>query len=213
MKTIYLVRHGETVGNQQNFHQFPETPLTDIGLFQAERLAHRFKKIEVEQILVSSYKRTQQTAKIIAQNIGLAPKTKKIFREYTWPKEILGKMYEDPQAKVVREQVIANQLDPTWHYSDEENLHEFNQRVQKAQRYLTAQSAEKTLVVSHGMFISTFIYYVVSQHLTSLDLKSNLKAMISFIRSTKSENCGISVVKYDKNEWQLVTFNDHAHLG
>ena len=91
--TLYLVRHGETLGNQQKFHQSPDTPLTDIGLFQAERLAYRFKKIKIDALFSSPYHRTQQTAQKIAAQIKLSIITNSLFREFLRPKEIWGNIF------------------------------------------------------------------------------------------------------------------------
>lgn len=62
---ILLIRHGETPGNRDRIIQFPETPLSDRGLAQAERLAARLAGEPIEEIWVSDHARAHQTAQAV----------------------------------------------------------------------------------------------------------------------------------------------------
>lgn len=190
---IYLVRHGETIGNQQKFHQSADTPLTEIGLFQAERLAHRFKKIKIDALFASPYKRAQQTAGKISARINLPIVTNDLFREFFWPKEILGLKRVNPKSIEVRSLVEANQFNPDWHYSDEENLAEFKQRVLEAKLFLASQKQENILVASHGFFIVMFLFLAISS-----PKSQTLENAIYFSRALACSNGAISIVKYEE---------------
>ena len=85
---LYLVRHGESLGNQRKAHQTPTTPLSEIGLSQAKVLAHRFSKIPIDIIFSSSYTRAQQTAEQIALINKKKIETSELFIEYEWPVEV-----------------------------------------------------------------------------------------------------------------------------
>ncbi len=206
--TLYLIRHGETLGNQQKFHQSTNTPLSEIGLFQAERLAHRFKKIKIDTLFASPYKRAQQTAKKISAQINLPIISNDLFKELLQPKEIFGLKFTTRKSTEIRSLVKANQFNPDWHYSDEENLAEFKQRVLEAKLFLASQKQENILVASHSFFISMFLFLVA----TSCECQT-LENALYFSRTLVSRNCGISVLKYEEEKWRLATFNDHAHLG
>ena len=68
---IYLVRHGETAGNVTRTLQFPDTPLSERGLAQADRVAARLASAGAGAILASDHLRAAQTAGAIAAACGL----------------------------------------------------------------------------------------------------------------------------------------------
>ncbi len=71
--TIYLVRHGQSVGNTARLHDSTVvvsdpggTDLTSLGVQQATQLAQTLAAIHFDAIFASDSRRTQQTAEIIA---------------------------------------------------------------------------------------------------------------------------------------------------
>ena len=71
---IFLVRHGETVGNASRIVQLPDSPLSPRGIAQAERLARRLAYEGIARILSSDLARAATTARII-QGVTAAPLT------------------------------------------------------------------------------------------------------------------------------------------
>ncbi len=70
---IILLRHGESLGNAEGYHQGQaEFPLTDTGLSQAHALADYWLDhgTYFDQIISSPQKRARQTAEIIANALG-----------------------------------------------------------------------------------------------------------------------------------------------
>jgi probable phosphoglycerate mutase len=67
---IVLVRHGETAGNAQRVLQHPETPLSERGLAQAQRVAERLAQTRIAEILASDYARALTTAELIRDASG-----------------------------------------------------------------------------------------------------------------------------------------------
>ena len=67
---IYLIRHGETPGNRDRIIQFPDTPLSDRGLQQAERVGDRMADVHLAEIWVSDHARAHQTAQAIEGTTG-----------------------------------------------------------------------------------------------------------------------------------------------
>jgi len=63
---IFLIRHGETASNAARIVQTPETPLSEHGLAQAERLARRLAGEGIAEILSSDLPRARMTAERIA---------------------------------------------------------------------------------------------------------------------------------------------------
>lgn len=68
--TIILVRHGETAGNKDRVIQVPETPLSERGLAQAERLAARLAEHRIGRIVSSDLARARMTAEAVARVSG-----------------------------------------------------------------------------------------------------------------------------------------------
>lgn len=65
MKTIYLIRHGETQANREGiFRGRMDIPLSDRGLDQARRLGAWFATRSIDHVFVSPLQRAVQTAEI-----------------------------------------------------------------------------------------------------------------------------------------------------
>src|SRR2546421_523807 len=59
---IFLIRHGETIGNASRIVQYPDAPLSPRGIAQAERLARRLAREDIAHIVSSDYARARVTA-------------------------------------------------------------------------------------------------------------------------------------------------------
>ena len=70
--TTYVVRHGSTKANEERIIMgHLDTPLSEVGIADAEFLVRRLKNISFDKIYSSDLKRATQTADIIAQHIRL----------------------------------------------------------------------------------------------------------------------------------------------
>lgn len=69
---IYFVRHGESQANADNIFGGPDSPLTEKGKMQAKAAGEKLKAegIVIDRITASTYRRSIDTAKIIAETIG-----------------------------------------------------------------------------------------------------------------------------------------------
>lgn len=80
--TIYIVRHGETVWNTEHRVQgHMDSPLTDGGRLQAEKLAEVIKDVHIDHIFSSDLGRAAATAEILALERQLAVTTTELIRE------------------------------------------------------------------------------------------------------------------------------------
>src|SRR5919106_4393521 len=71
MTDILLIRHGETLWNQQGRMQGQhDSPLTPTGLHQARQLARRLKDVSFTALYSSDLGRAHQTARCIADETG-----------------------------------------------------------------------------------------------------------------------------------------------
>ena len=67
---IFLIRHGETVGNAARIVQLPDSPLSPRGVSQAERLARRLAREGVARIVSSNLARAVTTAERVQGATG-----------------------------------------------------------------------------------------------------------------------------------------------
>jgi probable phosphoglycerate mutase len=71
---IFLIRHGETLGNASRIVQRPDSPLSPRGLAQADRLAQRLAGAGITRIVSSDLARARSTAERL-QRVTDAPLT------------------------------------------------------------------------------------------------------------------------------------------
>lgn len=204
---VYLVRHGETTLNAARVHQASDTTLSERGIAQAKVVAKRFSHIPVDVIVSSTLKRARQTAEIIAGTIHKPVKYSSLFVERKRPHELEGKHAEDPRAVRVKKLIHDHYHDHAWRYAAEENFSDIKRRALKAIHYLENINKENILVVSHH----TFVKAIVSAMAFGPDLKSAEEQTLQHFM--RLNNTGISVCKYENEKWELLSWNDRAHLG
>ncbi len=78
---IVLVRHGESVLNAKKVFQFPETPLSERGLGQAEKVGARLASLNIARIIASDYERAHNTAKAVSRHTGIDVEINTLLRE------------------------------------------------------------------------------------------------------------------------------------
>lgn len=207
--TLYIVRHGESEGNVNHRHQTPDEKLTDLGQAQAKLLAQRFHTIHVDRLIASSMFRAQQTAQEISKVVNVPVETQSQFVELRLPSEVVGKLHSDQNTKAIKAKLDAHREDPNYHYSDEENLFDFIKRVDVGLQSILAASfdSETVVLVVHGYVIRVLLGLI----LLGTDFSPLLFKILN--GKVKTSNTGITKVHYSlENGWELITFNDHAHL-
>jgi broad specificity phosphatase PhoE len=68
--SIFLIRHGETLGNASRTVQLPDNPLSPRGIAQAELLARRLQREGIAAILSSDFARAAATAERLRRVTG-----------------------------------------------------------------------------------------------------------------------------------------------
>jgi len=205
---LYFVRHGETTHNISNLHQHGRVELTKNGLHQAQSVAPRFKKIPIEIVVCSNFKRARQTA----EKINKITKKQVIFtallQEVKRPTEIEDKKFDDPEAVRIKKIIRDHVSDPSWHYSDEENFYDVKERMQEFITYISKRKEENIVVVLHGFVMRMIIGLMMFGDDFTREMYEH------FLSFYAMNNTGITVCeKKENNKWQLITWNDHAHLG
>lgn len=141
MKHLYFCRHGESELNRVGlFAGHTETPLTETGRSQAKREGQKAKGHGIQLIVSSPLERAQETAQIIAQEIGINP------ADILVDPILIERHYGIYEAKPYHPDIKSG-----FHPSIE-NDDSVIERAKQAKAWLETLPADVILVVSHGSF-------------------------------------------------------------
>ena len=200
---ILLVRHGETVWNQENRWQGQaDVPLSESGRTQAWRLARRLwqEKQPVQAIYTSDLIRAGDTAAILGQTLGVEPTVESGWREMnigTWSGlrtgEVIARHPEEGERLRAGEDLPRG---------GGETFAHFQGRLLNAARVLVKKHAgQQVAVVTHGGAVRAFLL-----HCRGLD-------MSQFRKIGKIGNTGLSKVTLTAAGGALIHYvNDTDHL-
>jgi len=199
---IYFVRHGSTDSLEKKVSQPDNEPLNENGKRQAKELGKRFLNTELDLVISSPHTRALETAKEIKDEVV----ANKLFVEVKKPKEVVGKSKEEDEVKNILKKIGEMYLiDPTWHYSDEENFEDLKKRGIEALEFLKSQNKESVLVVSHANFIALLVGLMLFGSDYPVGVSLRLK---NFLRLSAT---GVSICTFEENKWQLQCWNDTSH--
>ncbi len=207
---LYLVRHGKTDAKENNKKQDPTTPLSVEGIKQAEAVADRLLKEQVDVLISSKWDRAYQTAEFISKKLSLDLTTTEGIQEKEHNPIIYGVDRNSEVFKKFNEEseTLGNNLD--WKFEGKgESVRDLINRAIKFQKYLIDNYSDKNvLVVSHGQFIRAFTI------ISLLGLDYNDETFYKLYTSISPSNTGITHFEYDteRDHWELVYFNDHLHI-
>jgi broad specificity phosphatase PhoE len=154
VRSIYLVRHGETASNAARVFQTPETPLSERGLAQAERVAARLAGCGISLVLASDLLRAAMTAERIRLATGAAIELEPLLQERNF-----GALRGRPHAGLG-----FDAFAPDYEPPGGEAWSAFESRVDRAWERIraAARRCEGSLaVVTHGLVC----FSLVSRHL------------------------------------------------
>ncbi|HET7342905.1 MAG TPA: histidine phosphatase family protein [Methylomirabilota bacterium] len=141
---IFLVRHGETVGNAARIVQAPDSPLSPRGRAQAERLARRLAPEGVARIVSSDLARAAATAECLGRVTGVAVLLEPLLQERNFG-DLRGTAYAD---------MDFDMFAPDYAPPAGETWPAFHARVDAAWRRVQALAATTEghlAVVTHGL--------------------------------------------------------------
>ena len=114
LKTVYLVRHGQSEHNVTPVFQSQDVKLSDAGREQARLIAERVSDLDIDTLIASPLPRTMETAQIIGKAIGKDLNTSAILVERITPTSIEGKPYEDVESNKLWREWEANFYEPNF---------------------------------------------------------------------------------------------------
>ena len=142
--SIFLIRHGETVGNASRVVQHPDDPLSPRGILQAERLGRRLAGAGIAHILSSDFARAAATAEALRRTLGVPLSFEPLLQERNFG-DLRGTPYSD---------MDFDMFAPDYAPPHGETWPVFHRRVDAAWarvQALAAVTAGHLAVVTHGL--------------------------------------------------------------
>src|SRR5262245_52747955 len=142
--SIFLIRHGETLGNASRTVQLPDNPLSARGAWQAARLARRLRHEGISLILSSDYSRAAATADHIRRASGAPIRYSPLLQERNFG-DIRGTPYAE---------LGFDMFEPGYAPPNGETWEVFHARVDRAWALMQETAAATSghlAVVTHGL--------------------------------------------------------------
>jgi 2,3-bisphosphoglycerate-dependent phosphoglycerate mutase len=141
---IFLIRHGETLGNASRTVQLPDNPLSPRGVAQAERLARRLAREHITGILSSDLPRAVATAEHLQRVTGAPVRYDPLLQERNF-----GDLRGTPYAELGLDMFAPDYAPPNG-----ETWEAFDARVDRAWalvQTLAGTGDGHLAVVTHGL--------------------------------------------------------------
>lgn len=196
IKTVYLIRHGESTNNvkrkdDNHLDIRVDSSLTKKGIKQAKNTGKKLKKSKskIDKIYSSPYPRATQTAEAIS---------KILKKDY----EVLEFTHERSNDK------HRSHFENIYNLNEEggENFESIKDRARKTLEFLENSTNNNIALVSHGIFLRVLLAFIVlGEDLTQ-------KQAESFMRKFMTKNSGITKLYRFEESWMLATWNDYDHV-
>ena len=182
---LYIVRHGESVNNQEHrFTGWSDAPLNDNGRAQAQRLNEFFKDKDIDCVFSSDLSRALETAKTA---LGVRPIcTTPYLREIN-----VGRLADRSINDCYKAFPTLNEDHKTLDlvkYGGE-NIQAVNKRIENFLNLLFEKKNQNVAVFSHGTYIKLLLKYL-------LEFEIDLTTL-------KISNCSVIVLEYIDVQWRL----------
>jgi len=201
MTKLYLTRHGETLWNTEGRMQgWNDSPLTELGIKQAEWLKERIKDLKIDAIYSSPSGRAYNTAEIIKGNRELQVIKHDAFREIK-----LGEWEGLDQEEI-------KALDKEQHYnfwnaphlfkpsSNAETFEQLRDRVTPViMDIVDKHKGENVLIVTHTMTLKAFMTAIENKPVENIWDPP-------FIKQTS-----LTAIDFKENEFEILMHGDASH--
>ena len=204
IKTLYIIRHGETDLNKRGIVQGRgiDADLNDTGRAQAEAFYQAYKDVPFEKIYTSTLKRTHQTVAKFIDKEGLAWEQLSGLDELAWGK------YEgqesNSQLRSAFEELVLAWNSGSYDVKPEggESPNDVYIRQASAMEHIISHKEEKlVLVCMHGRAMRLLMCLLLKKPLLHMD-------------EFPHQNTSLYVVEYDYDSktYSIENFNSLDHL-
>ena len=201
---IYFIRHEETLWNTLKIFQgSSDSPLTELGISQAEKLSAKLKDVKFTDFYSSPMGRTIQTTKIIMGDRKQKIKFIDEFKEISMG-DIEGVPRSEFEEKYPKEfyDFFNNPVDYDPKVYHGENYYEVIERVKKGLDKLLSylNDNDRVVVVTHGVTLKALFHIIAKERMDELGA------------AKVPQNTSVSIVKYKDGKFNIEVFSDTSHL-
>lgn len=201
---IYFIRHGETLWNTLKIFQgSSDSPLTELGISQAEKLSAKLKDVKFTDFYSSPMGRTIQTTKIIMGDRKQKIKFIDEFKEISMG-DIEGVPRSEFEEKYPKEfyDFFNNPVDYDPKVYHGENYYQVIERVKKGLDKLLSylNDNDRVAVVTHGVTLKALFHIITKEKMDELGA------------AKVPQNTSVSIVKYKNGKFNIEVFSDTSHL-
>lgn len=201
---IYFIRHGETLWNTLKIFQgSSDSPLTELGISQAEKLSAKLKDVKFTDFYSSPMGRTIQTTKIIMGDRKQKIKFIDEFKEISMG-DIEGIPRSEFEEKYPKEfyDFFNNPVDYDPKVYHGENYYQVIERVKKGLDKLLSylNDNDRVAVVTHGVTLKALFHIITKEKMDELGA------------AKVPQNTSVSIVKYKNGKFNIEVFSDTSHL-
>lgn len=200
MTQLILIRHGETTWNREHRMQGQhDSPLTELGVRQAQLLGRRFRDEKFSALYSSDLGRAYLTAHSIAEATGRGIIVDQRLRERHFG-VFEGLTGAEIERDYPHEYLRFKSRDPAFVVTGGESARQFQVRCMDCLRELAGRHAgERIVVVTHGLVLD-MLYRAA--HLLALEQPRPVPLL----------NASLNVFRYSGTRWHCDGWGDVAHL-
>ena len=201
---LYLIRHGQSAGNAEGrFGGHGPTPLSDLGVQQAERTANVLAKEGIDVIYSSDLIRAIQTAEPLAKLLDIPVNTSKAFRERNVG-VLQGLTFDESRESYPQDYYALINRNINHVITDGESYRQLLKRITGELRtILRTHQYERIAIFSHTGAICYLTLFLLGA------IHRNTKTTPWIITS----NCGINRFEFrGPRNVRLLALNDTRHL-
>lgn len=200
LKTLYIIRHGETDYNKMGMVQGSgiDSPLNDTGLSQAAAFFNTYQDIPFEKIYVSNLQRTQQTVQGFI-DLGIPFESLAGLREISWGIQE-GKRFTPETLRQYEETYLEwGRGNYETKIEGGENPLEVQKRQKVAIQKILSSSGSPVLICTHGRAMRILLCWL-------------LKHPLSYMDQFSHTNTCLYKLNFTGEQFSIELFNNTDHL-
>lgn len=200
VKNIYLIRHGQTIWNEQRRMQgAKDSELTKLGIKETIALSKRVKDMKLDEVYSSPLGRTRQTKKLALGERKLPVTLLKEIQEMDFG-ILEGMVFEEASEKYP--EVLDNLWNKPKLYVNEtgESFEDVKKRIERGLDIIDSSKVKDIMVVSHGIIIGMIINMALGKGIESIWDRPVVR------------NTSMTTIKLNGQGLELVDLDDISHL-